>query len=561
MMRVGRPGAAGGAAVAFVLVVSALAYARIFFGVDFTDEAWYVANSHRYVLGDRPYVDERNVTQQTASILLYPFTLAWDALFGREGIVLYFRHLYFLFSATLVAASWLYLRRALGPRPYLLLVAALPVAFLPFAIPSVSYNTLASGAFLAGALGVFAVSVRPSPALAAGAAGLHAIAVFAYPPFLLPVALQLALVGPGWRRHRAVLAAAAAPLLLAGLGLLTVFLWAGVETVRTAIAESSEFLGHAGGWAKFQDVVLADEDRFPARFLAVGFLLAAWALRSRVPVVAAALLALLVVTALPELGTGLTVPVELVRNYGFLAIGLYPFVRGRPLARPLLLRVWVPAMAAGLTVSYSSANGVLNFGLGSVPAAVVTLVFAAWALEDVARRAGAGVGAPAVAAALVVGLLSALQWGEAYRDGPIAQMGERVEQGPYRGLLTTPAKRDYLDEVVAVVDPLVGPGSTVLFYDEFPAGYLLTEARPNTSYVWLHAGVVGREGVAGYREILFRHFRRVGTPDVVVHVLRGPLHGASAIEVRYRRGDPLVAWVEAEYEQAGGDDVVAYVRR
>ncbi len=50
----------------FVSAAIALGYWRLFYGVDFTDEAWYVAVPYRFVLGGTPYVDELSVPQTTA---------------------------------------------------------------------------------------------------------------------------------------------------------------------------------------------------------------------------------------------------------------------------------------------------------------------------------------------------------------------------------------------------------------------------------------------------------------------------------------------------------------
>ena len=58
------------AAGAGALVVATVIW-RIHFGVDFTDESFYVAMALRFARGDRPFVDEVNLTQ-TASWLAHP---------------------------------------------------------------------------------------------------------------------------------------------------------------------------------------------------------------------------------------------------------------------------------------------------------------------------------------------------------------------------------------------------------------------------------------------------------------------------------------------------------
>src|SRR5207253_156921 len=61
---------------------------RVHYGVDFTDEAFYLVMPLRFVLGDRPFVDELNVAQ-TAGVVAWPFVGTFYKLTGgTAGIVL-----------------------------------------------------------------------------------------------------------------------------------------------------------------------------------------------------------------------------------------------------------------------------------------------------------------------------------------------------------------------------------------------------------------------------------------------------------------------------------------
>src|SRR5580704_16875002 len=103
-----------GLLAAFTLGALTLSYWRLFYGVDFTDAAWYVAVPYRFVLGGRPYVDELSVPQTTAAVILYPFLWAYHAIAGRTGMVLFVRHLHFLVALGVGAAVTLSLRRLAG---------------------------------------------------------------------------------------------------------------------------------------------------------------------------------------------------------------------------------------------------------------------------------------------------------------------------------------------------------------------------------------------------------------------------------------------------------------
>jgi hypothetical protein len=67
------------------LVAIGIVYWRLYCGIDFTDESFYVAVPYRLVLGARPFVDEISVTQQTAAIVAYPFVWVYDRLAGSRA--------------------------------------------------------------------------------------------------------------------------------------------------------------------------------------------------------------------------------------------------------------------------------------------------------------------------------------------------------------------------------------------------------------------------------------------------------------------------------------------
>ena len=87
----------GTIAVAAAVVVVGVTYWRRWYGVDLTDESFYVVLPWRSAQGASPFVDETTVAQQ-AGLLVSPFVWAWRELVGVDGVVLYVRHLQFVFS-------------------------------------------------------------------------------------------------------------------------------------------------------------------------------------------------------------------------------------------------------------------------------------------------------------------------------------------------------------------------------------------------------------------------------------------------------------------------------
>ena len=119
----------------------ALLWNRIRFGIDFTDESWYVAEPYIVANGAIPYVN--NWTQAPG------FTLPLALLFklyvvlngGTEGIVLYSRVLYAIVSFTVYALSiFLVARRT---KQTGMLIAVFPLLFLGTdSLYDLNYNTM-----------------------------------------------------------------------------------------------------------------------------------------------------------------------------------------------------------------------------------------------------------------------------------------------------------------------------------------------------------------------------------------------------------------------------------
>ena len=142
------------------LAVVGITYWRLWYGIDLTDESFYVVLPYRFVLGARPFVDETTVAQQ-AGLLVFPFVWLYHLAAGVDGVVLYVRHLEFLMSLLVGAAIFVSLRGVLRSGAAALLLACTAVAFAPFDIHSLSYNTIGGGLFTAGCLLGY-LSLRPA---------------------------------------------------------------------------------------------------------------------------------------------------------------------------------------------------------------------------------------------------------------------------------------------------------------------------------------------------------------------------------------------------------------
>ena len=493
---------------AITLVVVAVAYWRLYYGIDFTDESFYVAVPYRFVLGARPFVDDTGIQDQTAALLVYPFIRAYYAAAGVTGIVLYMRHLQLLFSLAVALAVVTSLRAALGGRNALI-VALAAIAFVPFNIHGLGYNALASGLFTAGTLLAFRARSRAAAAVAGACLGL---AAFAYPPLAIPVALAVVVRIVLARRAVASFVVTAAGLPLLGAAALVALV--GARPILDDYRSAHANFGEGGGMAKLRQITVHEWTSWHHWYLvlaALALLALLWRWQRRLAPLALLALPFLVLPSRPGFYSA---SLEYVARYGWLALPLYLLIRRRPAARLLLSSVWLPSLAAGLTTAYSSANGGVNFGVGFFPASIVTSVFLVWSLED-ARFPRAATAIPALTVLVVLLVLGM----PVYRDGPISRLHARVASGPYAGLLTSYGKRAFLTRLQSDLEPL--PSSCrIAFFNDFPAGYLLTRAQPDTNSTWTFS--VSQANTRSYQSALVGYYRRRGYPDVAVVMHRIP---------------------------------------
>ena len=458
---------------------------------------------------------------------------------GATGIVLFVRHLQFIFSLAVALAVVSALRSVLETRRALFVGLAV-VAFVPFNIHSLSYNTLGGGLFTAGCLLGFKCLLKPERRADRILAGLcHGLAVFVYPTLIVAVAAcyltRLMLARGPARRSTITYDLPALLLPLAGMGALIA--WVGVHQFRSDYQSSRTSSVRKADLHKLVTVAAHEWNTLHTWYLLVAALLLltlSW--RRQRGVACLVLLALPLLVLPPTLGS-YTSSLEYVAHYGWLALPLFIAVRQRPGAAQLLTACWLPGLLAGITTGYTSSNGAVNFGIGFLPAAIVTSVFLIWSLDAPGRR---GLGSKLLSRLAVVpavAVLALLLWMEVpvYRDGAVSTLRSRIETGAFAGLLTQSDKQAFLDQLRLDLAGVTKP-CRIVFFDDFPAGYLLTDAQPDTNGAWI---------TAHRDDALLRYYRDHGFPEVVVVMKRIPYAASSARIEHYRARDPLLAAVRA----------------
>jgi hypothetical protein len=164
------------------------------------------------------------------------------------------------------------------------------------------------------------------------------------------------------------------------------------------------------------------------------------------------------------------------------------------------------------------------------------------------------------AAALAPALL-VLLGGAVYRDGPISSLTWAVKSGAYAGIRTSPNKELFLEQFQNDL-ATIGRRCRIVFFRDFPAGYLLSRSRPDTNSAWI--ATVNPAKTAAYQQTLIDYWDRHGYPDVAVLVKRVPYDARKvARDEHYRTNTPLYALVHSPRYRLLSEhyNYVTYARR
>jgi hypothetical protein len=87
---------------------------------------------------------------------------------------------------------------------------------------------------------------------------------------------------------------------------------------------------------------------------------------------------------------------------------------------------------------------------------------------------------------------------------------------------------------------------TILFFNDFPDGYLLSRAQPHTNSAWTF-GNLPLSALIPYQRDLVHYYQQYGLPDIVVMMSSGPLTAAAKREAKL---EPLPASLRADSYRA-----------
>jgi hypothetical protein len=544
--------------VLFSIGVCGFLWARLYFGVDLTDEAFYNALPLSFARGRHPYIDELIVVQ-SAGILLTPLVqLYLYFMKSEEGLVLFFRQGFFFLSLFTAYVGYRFLRQAKLPLIPSLFFSLLILTFWPFSIPSLSYNTLGMLFFVSGSLMVLQTPgggcrgwLLPMAVL------LLLLAIFSYPTLLAPCFFLLVWGLKNFRKlslPKSVLLVLFFEVLTAGAAAAyLIFFYAGLERLKTIYG----FIRAYGVHGTIQAKLALISEQFLANrqwiALALALLLIPPLTFRKSKWFSVVMAGGLGVALFRFPNSNLTLPSF---HLLILVVALSAFVFS------LVRKEWrvlaLVAVLGGGISAWTSSNGLTNFPIGGLIGIIAYgLLFEGF----ISFHQGFWSKTLTV---FFVGTLVTYQCRALTRsvygdDSDLKHLTEVIPSGAYRGLKTTSEKKIFLEQLESDLQGVSAGQKTIAFFDFFAAGPLVSNLTLSMPIIWsnsLSQFPQDRQLLAAFYE---ENPERL--PDVLLWFQSIPVANYFKYDLRHQKQDALKDSLMTHYEAVSiRDDYTVYRR-
>lgn len=462
-----------------------------------SDETFYASTTGRFLKGDGIFLHEWFPTQ-LVSLILLPFQAAFTAVTGTsDGILLFFRVCYVIYSFVLSVIIYRILRIDYGEFTSLC-CALFSLFYAHLNIATMSYYTLSVGFYLLAMLLVYhAMHHSPSAyrqyyilagiSFAASVICLPTMAVAYFPcaALLVLCSLRKEKLRPVFPYTLIGICALAAVTMLFVLS--RVRFSDLIDNLPYILSDEEHATSLVYPFKKFFISVHEVYGRFTyASYLLILFCLffgrrlgAKW--KIILSVTDTVLFAVFFVFSLGHTGYISTAVI-------LFALPLYFMTEKRN--KSLFFLLYAAGLVFSMVFSYSSNGYLYIMTLGHSISAVGAICF----LHDFRNEAAADgnlktAGFFLFAVCLTVtGITVAqtmtLRMVNIYRDAPLTELTAKITQGPAAGLYTTPAHKESYDEIYDAIQTYTGTEGNIFFTKLMPWGYLATDMRCGAPTTW-----------------------------------------------------------------------------
>ncbi len=532
--------------ICFLIALGLLIFYRIHFAVDYYDETFYIGMTYHYLLGGKPFVDELSIAQAT-SLLLYPaFYLFYWIHHSPSGIVLFSRVLYFTFTLGIFCSSFLLLKKTVDRR-MAMLIAFIPVSFTLFYIYGLSYNTMGSLLLLTGIIFLFySLTYREFPLITGLLIGGACFNYFPFTILALFLLLLMWIYNCSWKfmgRYFLGLCILAS--------ILAYFLISAGFANLEKIYQFSTSLGvQGGGILKLSSFFQNMYHAFPYKLFFVFLFGLAFIIHRQFKASYFIASCILIFTLVLK-GWGENNFMIYLSLIGLLAPLLYLFIRKHPLANRILLLIWLPGFIGGLISAWASGNGWYNSLVGGLSMPIATFLFLSLLSEGILEHFHQEKIKNVVFCSSILFMMFVLialtrtAFNKNYGDKPNDTLHEKITSGSFKGLYTTPEKSNFLLALQKDVASTSTQNKSILFFDDFPAGYLLSTMKPHTNTIWLFPTGSFPKFTKSLTLAYFQNSNHL--PDVIVKIIGVADNSQNFHPFQYQKNDSFLEFIQQHY--------------
>lgn len=494
------------AALTFVVgaVIVLLAY-RMTIGIDLSDESYYVSFIDGWLKTGIQASSSLGL-HQTAALLVYPFAKIFTVLTDSvDGLVLFLRFTYLLMAFAAGRCFYKLVRETHG-RTVATFASLTVVTFIPFSLPSPSYNTIGMLSMICAlaSCGVFFLRLSsehaqttPQWRWAGGSAFAWTVAVIAYPTLLLVQVILL--TGLMFANRKSV---------SFGPWIQYLFLCVFTQAAGLAILVGIYGIGRMYDMFQFTNASLQVTSGIGEKLRHFGnvFLLHPWfglasamsllagiaLTKKHRPLVTDCVIVLIIFSFLMlSLFAGpalYTQSHDYVFLLAILGAPLCISVQGMPMGtkttphrRRIMALLLFVGLLAGLVTSLTATNGLVNFAVGGSFAMALGITLA---IPE--RKSTADTALHTLLLAGISGLLLWSSFGFIYGEArnPLTTDSKRVREGIFAGLLTTAQNANAVRQTSKLFSNTTTSRGTIAIFGRLPGIYLLTPSKPMTLSTW-----------------------------------------------------------------------------
>lgn len=494
----------------FSLIIGIFFCKRIILGADTTDESFYAAMAYRLAQGNSLFSDMWEQVS-TSSVIGGALMWVYKTIFrrGTEGCILFFRIAYFVIN--MLAASLLYKSvNKIVKKEYAVLLSLFYLTYAPFHIYSFGYNNLADMFFGVTISFWMLAYIQKNNKYFIIAGIFCAILAFTYPTMIVMCLVMFLLILARSREYGKkswlyfCLGGFAAAAVIGAILCITVGINGVLSGIQGILSDPAYSITEIKWSEKLQKAVEyffypLKKDGLYINFFTVWLFVLAVLLfvlaffKNRYKWLKFTI-ALYPVIVLLEMQPPASMEGYAMGNYMFFLSFTAPFLVGftdkyRKTVLNLLYIQWLPSVFFYLIIGSSSFGGALQGSQCLYLAAIVTLTEIVLILKETAESFGGTKVKYATIATLAVLSLSVIFelqvfYSVVYRDGSWKSLTKEITVGPYKGIRTTEAKKEYLEDLYHTMQNMEEKGKTVciLYHSNF--AYLYLDMIPETPTVW-----------------------------------------------------------------------------